>query len=60
MVDPQLQGIYRFLGLLLAAGLGIGIIVVILERKIDDYNWGKRYERRKKIKAKIDNKFGKK
>jgi len=61
MVDPQIQEFTRtFLAPFLGAAFFVGIIVLLIERKINDYSWGKRYERRKKIKKRIDENFYKK
>ena len=46
--------INKILALFLAAALGLGVISILINNKIDDYKWGKRYERRKKIKQKIE------
>lgn len=59
-VDPQIQNFIRSMSPWFALIVVLGIVVTFIERKADDYAWGKRYERRKKIKEKIDNKLKKK
>lgn len=49
MVDPSIQKLIPTLAPYVGVIIVIGAIMMIIERKIDDYNWLKRKERRKKL-----------